>query len=313
MAELWQWRDVTLRGVNAPRLECASLTVRDGITAVLGSSGAGKSTLLNILVGFEKPDRGQVGASIVDDGNGLPLFWVPQEEGLWPHMTVREHLRAVVPPATDVGPLLAMFDLAALDDRFPCQLSVGERSRLSVARALATNAAVLVMDEPLSHVDRSRADACWDALIAQVRRTGASLVYATHAPHTVLGYADRVIFLDRGHVLHDGRVDDLYRRPPTRELAACLGPANWFEPAEARLWLGAPADAPVCSRPARTCLQPSDDGALTVTSTRFSGDTVVADLAHDGGATRRVVLTVRAYLPRTGDRVRLVAEEAPCL
>ncbi len=312
MAELWQCHDVTVHGVNAPRLERVSLSLRGGITAVLGSSGAGKSTLLNILVGFEKPDAGHIRSLPGINGNRLPVFWVPQEEGLWPHLTAREHLRTAASPATDVDPFLAMFDLSALGDRRPDQLSVGERSRLSVARALAAAAAVLVMDEPLAHVDRSRADACWDALISHVRQTGTSLVYATHSPCAVLGYADRVVYLRRGRVHHDGTVDDLYRHPPTCDLAECLGPANWFEPAETETWLGTGMESPVCCRPAHTALQPDGNAPLTVARARFSGDTVVAELAHDGGATRRIVLALRAYRPRTGDRVRIVVEEAPC-
>ncbi len=312
MAELWKWHDVTVHGVNAPRLERVSLAVQEGITAILGWSGAGKSTLLNILVGFEKSDAGDISASPAVNGDRLPVFWVPQEEGLWPHMTAREHLLAVAPPATDVEPYLAMLDLTALGDRLPGRLSVGERSRLSVARALAANAGVLVLDEPLSHVDRSRADACWDALIAHARKSGTSLVYATHSPRTVLGYADRVVFLNRGRVCYDGNVDDLYRRPPTRELAESLGPANWFEPEDAQLWLDSPATTTVCCRPAHTSLLPADSGPIAVARARFCGDTVVAELTHDSGATRSVMLALRAYAPRAGDRVRLVVEEAPC-
>ncbi len=309
MDELWQWRDVMVHGVRAPRLDGVSLCIHEGITAVLGWSGAGKSTLLNILVGFEKPDAGEVQGLHADkDGESLPFFWVPQEEGLWPHMRAAEQLETVASPGQDTAPLLAMFGLTELSDRFPGKLSVGERSRLSVARALASRASVLVMDEPLSHVNRTWTDAGWEALIAHVRQTGTSLVYATHSPRTVLGYADRVIFLSEGRVCYAGDVDDLYQHPATRELAECLGPANWFTPEEAQLWLGMTPETPVCLRPAETVAVSAADGALTVSHVHFAGDSITVELAHESGASRRVLLLPGDYQPRIGDRVRLTTK-----
>ena len=88
---LWKLDSVSLGGNAMPRLREASLEIREGVTAVIGHSGAGKTSLLNLLVGFEKPDRGGIAAP-------RSFFWVPQNNGLWPQHTVREHLEIVSPP-----------------------------------------------------------------------------------------------------------------------------------------------------------------------------------------------------------------------
>ena len=118
---LWQLANVSL----APnRLRDVTVAIHPGITAVVGHSGAGKTSLLNLLVDFEKPDHGTI-------QHTLPVFWSPQDAGLWPHLTVREHI-AAVGGAADV---LAVFDLTERADCRPAVLSQGECSRLAVARA----------------------------------------------------------------------------------------------------------------------------------------------------------------------------------
>src|SRR5687768_310155 len=125
---LWTLDDVTL----APaRLRGIWLQISRGVTAVLGWSGAGKTSLLNLLVGFEKPSSGSIHFS----NPGTELMWVPQNGGLWPHCTVREHL-ALVRPDSDSTILLDTFDLRHREAARPDELSQGERSRLSIARAL---------------------------------------------------------------------------------------------------------------------------------------------------------------------------------
>lgn len=82
---LWSLSDVYLGSDHLPRLEKITLDIKEGRTAIVGPSGAGKTSLLNILVGFEQPDRGTVSRIFTDTGHSLPLFWVPQGQGLWPH------------------------------------------------------------------------------------------------------------------------------------------------------------------------------------------------------------------------------------
>lgn len=200
MDPLWTLDRVTLHGRGRPRLNDVTLTIHPGVTAVIGYSGAGKTSLLNVLVGFEKADQGRIVKPPEQTGMSvppkrLPLFGVPQNDGLWPHLTALEHLTAVapvlLPPLRRGGAenrtaycdsLLAAFDLAHRADRRPDQLSQGERARLSVARAIASHAAVLVMDEPLAHVDPARLGNYWNVLSEHGRATDTSLTIATHSP-----------------------------------------------------------------------------------------------------------------------------------
>ena len=147
---LWKLENVTLSGRNRPRLADVSLEIQPGVTAILGHSGAGKTSLLNLLVGFEQPDRGTITCEFLQPGDQLPLFWAPSGDGLWPHMTVGQHVRAVLPETgsseAKVAEFLTEFNLSDKTGEFPDQLSLGERARTALVRALASNARVLVLE-----------------------------------------------------------------------------------------------------------------------------------------------------------------------
>ena len=272
---IWTLANVAL----GDRLREVSLEISPGVTAVLGPSGAGKTSLLNLLVGFERPTAGVV--------TGTPrLFWAPADDGLWPHLTALEHLRVVRAGAG--RELLAEFDLAARADCRPATLSRGERARLAVARALAADAPVLVMDEPLAHVAPSAVGRYWDVIRRRLAATGGSLVFATHAPATVLAEAHRVICLREARVLYAGAVAELYWQPATAELAECLGEANWLTPAESAAWLGRDEPRARCYRPEQITVTARADGPFVVEGARFGGAVAAAELrAPASGATRR--------------------------
>ncbi|MCB0877321.1 MAG: ATP-binding cassette domain-containing protein, partial [Solirubrobacterales bacterium] len=152
MPAVFQLERVRVRGAAAPRLQVDTLSLLRGTTAVLGPSGSGKTTLLDLLVGFAQPDAGTLRFD-APPGGDPPLAWSPAQGGTWPHLTVRAHLTAVAPAPDEVGALLATFDLSDVAERRPAQLSLGQLARLGVARALATRARVLVLDEPTAGVD----------------------------------------------------------------------------------------------------------------------------------------------------------------
>ena len=274
---LWQLDAVSL----APaRLRGITLGIPRGVTAVLGWSGAGKTSLLNLLVAFEKPDAGMI--------SGDPqAAWVPQNGGLWPHCTAREHLKIAGATLAKCDALLAAFDLTEKARALPDELSEGEQSRLAVARALATESAVLVMDEPLVHVDPARVGKYWKAIREHIARTNASLVFSTHEPEAALGEAAQVICLRDGRVLHAGETLALYEDPPTAELMKCLGPGNWFTPEEARQWLGIEIAAGCCFRPERIAIEPCESGGFVVESARFCGSVAEVSLRGDGANERQ--------------------------
>ncbi|HUV39470.1 MAG TPA: ATP-binding cassette domain-containing protein [Planctomycetota bacterium] len=289
MAEsLWTLSEVVLDGTGAARLCATRLEIRPGITAVLGPSGAGKTSLLNLLVQFEAPDAGRVSCAIERGSHSLPVYWVPQSGGLWSHLSVREHLEQVLPAdpegiGEDVGKVLSALDLQHRVDAFPDELSRGEQSRLSVARALVADAAVLVMDEPLAHVDVTQARRYWDVIREHVTARRSSLVFATHSAKTVLAQAGHVVCLREGRLLYSGELGELYHNPPTRELAECLGEANWLTPEEAKLWFDVTRDAPFCLRPEQVSVIPTGrDGSseIVVAESRFEGSIAEVTVEH---------------------------------
>ena len=290
---LWKLDGVSLGAGPAPRLRDVTVTLRTGVTAVLGCSGAGKTSLLNLLVGFESPDAGSVAATLPAGARGPAVYWVPQNGGLWPHLTVLEHLEAVMPPPVGRGEaldLLRALDVAGRAEARPHELSQGERSRVAVARALAAEAGVLVMDEPFASVDAARVGRYWAVVRARVASSGGSLVFATHAAEAVLGEAERVVCLTEGRVLYEGEVAELYWRPRSRAEADCLGPGNWLSAEEARLWLGREEGGPRCFRPEQLGVAEADGAPLVVQSSRFKGSAAEVELTHEGtGATRRFV------------------------
>ncbi len=300
---LWTLSNVSL----GRRISVLSLRIRPGVTAILGPSGSGKTSLLNLLVGFEAASAGGIERTFPDGRAGLPLFWSAQDGGLWRHLTVREHLERVAPPGTqpsEIGALLEAFDLSGRARAHPDLLSQGERSRLSVARALAAAPRVLVLDEPLAHVDAARRTAGWAAIRERLARTNASLVFSTHESGSVLAEAARVVVLREGRVVHEGAVADCYWRPPTAEVAESLGEANWLTPEEAARWLGRSVSSCVCLRPEQTGISRAPEGRAVVEETRFCGAVEEVELRHEPtGIHRRFFHRPPGPLLARGDRV----------
>ena len=309
MQPLWSLKEVAVHGAHRDRFSCGELSVRPGITAVMGESGAGKSSLLNLLVGFSRPDKGRVYAAPPDDKSRLPLFWVPQNGGLWPHLNAIGQLLAVSPAEGRCRDLLRELDIEHIAESAVDAISVGEKSRLAVARAIASDAIVNVFDEPLSHVDRVRRNEYWHNTLKRLRGSGSSVVFASHSPRMVLGYAKNVIVLKEGKVLFDGLVDNLYWRPASAELASLLGPVNWLPPGEADIWL-AGVESGRNYRPSELCLE-SDDGAanLRLESVRFMGDISEVSLANIETAHQRRFFLLSDSLPPEGSAVRLICRE----
>lgn len=205
---LWTLKQVTLQGRQRPRLRDVSADIPAGVTAVVGDSGAGKSSLLNLLVGFEQPDAGEINCHCTPAAGQLSVYWLPPGDGLWSHLSVRQHLE-VVQPATDgasaiIDQLLSQFELDSLQRARPDDLSQGERARLAIARALASRAMVLVLDEPLVHTSILRQPSYW-ALVREIcSRNGTSLVIASHDLEVISREADQLLILDAGQLVYSG-------------------------------------------------------------------------------------------------------------
>jgi ABC-type multidrug transport system ATPase subunit len=202
---IFRLEHVSLNGPKRPRLTDVSLTIPAGVTAIVGQSGSGKTSLLNLLVGFERPDSGRV-ETMPAVGSRLPLFWSPADGGLWPGVSIVDHIRLVMPGhagESDAENWLVKFDLDAVAATFVEELSAGERSRLSIARALATDAAVLVLDEPLVHVDPGRLERYWSVICDVCQAREMSLVFSSHQPEIWSRHAEHVIGLAAGRMTFD--------------------------------------------------------------------------------------------------------------
>jgi molybdate transport system ATP-binding protein len=211
------------------------------VLAVLGPNGAGKSTLLRVLAGLLRPDGGRVAVddAVWDDvpaGTHLPAHERPlgvvfQDALLFPHLTVAENVgfglrtRKVRKPARHAAAAewLTRVGLDGLGDRRPAQLSGGQAQRAALARALAGNPALLLLDEPLSALDaRTRL-----VVRAELRRHLAafegSTVLVTHDPVDAMALADRVVVVEDGRVVQTGTPHEVNRRPRTDYVARLAG------------------------------------------------------------------------------------------
>jgi NitT/TauT family transport system ATP-binding protein len=196
-------------------LDGVSLDVRSGeIVAILGPSGCGKSTLLRILGGLEKPDRGGVFTRGRPPAATLnPLTYVFQDAALIPWMTVADNVALPLEhhslPAIErqqrVASALARVNLGDFARALPKQLSGGMRQRAGIARALAVEPAVLLMDEPLSALDAQTRELLLDDLTRLWAETQFTAVYVTHNIAEAVRLANRVVVLSR----RPGRIRDI--------------------------------------------------------------------------------------------------------
>ncbi len=260
---VWKLENISLGLGTRIRLRVAKLELATGTTAVIGWSGAGKTSLLNILAGYEKPAQGKA---------TLPprIAWAPQSHGLWPQSSVREHLTLCAASPTRADAILGAFDLAPLAHHRTGTLSEGEAARLAVARAIATDAPALVLDEPLAHIDPARSGKYWQTLREHAQ--GRAMIFSTHQPEQVLAEASRVVCLAAGEIVWHGAVQELYEHPATPDLMAFLGPGNWLEPSNP--WLAHEG----VLRPEQLAIEPAHDGP-TVIASRFSGSIAETELS----------------------------------
>ena len=312
---VWDLRRVTLAGRDRPRVHNLTLAISDGVTAVMGSSGAGKSSLLGLLTDFEKSDAGSVEFAAPETATDLPLFWSPQDDGLWPHLTVQHHIEFVLPSQSRLDrssvEWLELFSLEELQHVLPDSLSQGERSRLAIARSLASEAAVLVLDEPLVHVDPLHAHRCWQIIAEHIDRCGTTVVFSTHDPDAVLKFAQNVVCLEKGIIAFAGAVNELYFDPPSKELAWLLGPCNWLGHDDVD---GVEACAGIC-RP-DVCVRPSnltlvqDSNARFVVESVLNAAVVTEVKLRERESERRltVFLSQRCDDVAIGDSVRFVVD-----
>jgi sulfate transport system ATP-binding protein len=218
-----------------------SLEVESGsLTALLGPSGSGKSTLLRVIAGLETPDTGTVFISGKNVTGRVPqdrgVGFVFQHYAAFKHMTVHDNVafglkirkRSKAEIRSRVAELLALVQLTGFGDRYPSQLSGGQRQRMGLARALAVDPEVLLLDEPFGALDaRVRAE-----LRLWLRRlhdeTHTTTVIVTHDQEEAMEVADRVVVMNHGHVEQAAGPRELYDAPANEFVMSFVGQANRF-------------------------------------------------------------------------------------
>ena len=317
---------VSLRGV--------SLDIAEGeILCLLGPSGCGKTTLLRIIAGLETEYEGVIAFNGEDirpipaHKRGFGLMF--QDFALFPHLSVADNIayglkrlglkREAI--GDQVGSLLQRVGLADLDERDVASLSGGQKQRVALARSLAPNPRLLMLDEPLGSLDAQLRDQLALELRRIVKSTGVSAIYVTHDHREAYAVADRIAVMNMGSVRQHDLPRDLYRRPRCEFVARFLGMTNVFPKGDSRILnlLGrteerwSPAGS-ILIHPAG--IELSDD----IDSSALSIESIVESAVFRGGFIEVTVLTeaelrisfALADLPvSVGDKMRIsVARDA---
>ncbi|WP_407840504.1 ABC transporter ATP-binding protein [Streptomyces sp. DSM 116496] len=299
-------------GPAARVLDGLDLTVPGGaLTAVLGPSGCGKTTMLRIIAGFLRADAGTVtlgGRTLGGPGVHLPperrrIGIVPQEGALFPHLSVARNV-AFGLTALDRGQrarcveeMLELVGLAGYGDRMPHELSGGQQQRIALARALAPQPQLVLLDEPFNALDSALRAGVRADVRAALQATGATAVLVTHDQQEALSTADLVAVVRDGRVAQCATPEEVYRRPADPWVAGFVGDAvtvtGTAQAGTATTALGSIplADPPGGLREGLVLLRPeqlqlaepaSTQAQGTVTDVRFYGHDAMVTVTVDG-------------------------------
>ncbi|MEQ8898212.1 MAG: ABC transporter ATP-binding protein [Roseovarius sp.] len=324
-------RDATKSYGNFTALDRVSIEIENGeFVCLLGPSGCGKTTLLRLIAGLTDLDGGEITLE------GAPLSDLParkrgfgivfQSYSLFPNMTVAENIgyglkirggrKDVI--AARVQELLALVKLPQVADNLPGQLSGGQQQRIALARAIAVDPRVLLLDEPLSALDAKVRAVLRDEIRQVQRALGIPTLMVTHDQEEALALADKIICMNHGIVVQAGTPEDLYHRPATRFVAEFMGTSNLLSadtvaqhfpdlmatrPTSEKAYLA-------CIRPEQIDATPSEAGTATVRSISFLGNLRRLDV--DSPAGPLLVETHGGNPFRTGDRVDLSIAPGAC-
>jgi iron(III) transport system ATP-binding protein len=227
-----------------------NLTVEAGeFIVLLGPSGSGKTTLLRCIAGLEQADEGEIALFGRTAFSGERSIYVPPEKrdigmvfqsyAIWPHVTVLQNValplikgrRRMSPPSAREKALAALdlMGISHLADRSATLVSGGQQQRIALARAIAVEPSLLLMDEPLSNLDPRLRDKIRDEIGALAERLNITVIYVTHSRVEAMALADRIVIIGDGLVHQEGTPEQIYKHPTTLHVADFLGDMNWIQ------------------------------------------------------------------------------------
>lgn len=222
-------------------LDNVSFEFTKGILAFLGPSGCGKTTLMRSIAGLEVPDAGSISIADkvqtdIEKGVLVPPYaraigFVFQNYALWPHMTVFNNVafglklrkKSAEETRSKVLSTLDLVGLQGREERYPSQLSGGQQQRVALARSLALEPRLILLDEPLSNLDAKLREEMRVELKKLIKKVGISALYVTHDQEEAFTIADAVIVMDGGKILQYGAPDEIYNRPAHPFVASFVG------------------------------------------------------------------------------------------
>ena len=323
-------RGVTKRYNHHPVLRGLDLDVARGeLVCLLGPSGCGKTTLLRIVAGLETPDAGDVlvdGASILNvpvHNRDFGLMF--QDFALFPHLNVAQNVAfglrmRGLPEAQRIQEVLDLVGLSGFERRDVAQLSGGERQRVALARSLAPNPRLLMLDEPLGSLDAALRERLVIDLRDVIKQIGLTALYVTHDQREAFAIADRIALMNVGHFEQIDSPQALYRRPKTVFAAQFLGlnniiPIERCDGSRAITPLGVfplsnNADA-LLLHPDGIAAAETDELSGVVQEAVFQGDAYRVTLRHQGGTLLTFKLPARGTAsPRPGNTLYIHIDPA---
>ncbi|HEY3654943.1 MAG TPA: ABC transporter ATP-binding protein [Steroidobacteraceae bacterium] len=238
---------IVIEGINKTfggftAVDSVSLRIYKGeMFALVGASGCGKTTLLRMLAGFATPSAGRIMIEDVDmttvPPHERPVNMMFQSYALFPHMTVEQNVGYGLRRMTlersvrtqRIHDALEMVQLGALAKRKPHQLSGGQRQRVALARALIRRPKVLLLDEPLSALDKKLRESTQFELMNIQYQVGITFVFVTHDQDEAMALSTRIAVMNRGQVAQVGTPSEIYEFPQSRFVADFIGTTNLFE------------------------------------------------------------------------------------
>ena len=227
---------------NKKVLDDISFNVSQGeLVSLLGPSGCGKTTLLKIIAGIVEQDRGDVilsGAVINDEPvekRGTVIVF--QDALLFPHMNVEQNIgfglkmakKDKLYIASQVKRMLELVDLEGFEHKYPHQMSGGEKQRIALARALAVNPKVLLLDEPFSSLDEALRLNVRELTLSIQKKLGITTILVTHDHKEAMMLSDRIILMMDGRIVQQGAPQEIYKKPASAKAADFFGKKNYIK------------------------------------------------------------------------------------